>query len=285
MMDLAQQRRFFAEEIEALANLRTPALVDALATVPRERFLRPGPWIVRGESDFGGPARQTRDADPRRVYHNLAIAIDSERQLFNGAPSLLASCIDALVLGPGSRVLHIGAGLGYYTAIIGHAVGAGGRVGALEVDEALAAEARGNLAAFPWVDVRHGDGSAPPGGPFDAILVNAGVTHPLDIWLDALVPGGRMVMPLTATSPQMRTIGKGFILLLTRTGEAVFDVRMLGFVAIYSAVGLRDEALNATLGQKLMKGPFMPATRLRRDPHDPSPSCWLHGPTCCLSTG
>lgn len=42
-MDLAQRRRFFAEEIEALGRIRSAALVDAFATVPREAFLRPGP--------------------------------------------------------------------------------------------------------------------------------------------------------------------------------------------------------------------------------------------------
>ena len=45
-MDLDLRRRFFAEEVECASNIRTPALVDALAQVPRERFLRPGPWHI-----------------------------------------------------------------------------------------------------------------------------------------------------------------------------------------------------------------------------------------------
>jgi len=45
-MDLELRRRFFAEEIEAVTRLRSPALVEALASVPRERFLR----RVRGRS-------------------------------------------------------------------------------------------------------------------------------------------------------------------------------------------------------------------------------------------
>ena len=65
------------------------------------------------------------------------MAIDPERQLFNGAPAFVARLIDALGLRPGARVLHIGAGLGYYSAIIGHVVGATGSVVALEIDEAL----------------------------------------------------------------------------------------------------------------------------------------------------
>jgi hypothetical protein len=42
MSDLAEYRRFFAEEVETVARLQTPALVQALATVPREQFPRPG---------------------------------------------------------------------------------------------------------------------------------------------------------------------------------------------------------------------------------------------------
>jgi len=133
-MDLALRRRFYAEEIEAVARLRSAALVDALATVPREQFLGPGPWTVLADIDFTGtgPAkhRETPDADPARVYHNIGIAIDPARQLFNGQPATLAPWIDALGLTPGARVLHIGAGLGYYTAIMAQCVGPNGLVAA-----------------------------------------------------------------------------------------------------------------------------------------------------------
>jgi protein-L-isoaspartate(D-aspartate) O-methyltransferase len=85
-IDLSERRRFYAEEVQATSHLKNAAVVEALAAVPRERFLGPGPWTIRGEADFLQPARQTADADPRHVYHNLAIAIDPARQLFNGAP-------------------------------------------------------------------------------------------------------------------------------------------------------------------------------------------------------
>ena len=41
-------RQFYAEELLAVCNLQSAALVRALATVPRERFLGPGPWRIRG---------------------------------------------------------------------------------------------------------------------------------------------------------------------------------------------------------------------------------------------
>src|SRR6266545_1607092 len=125
MMDLTLRRRFFAEEIEAVAKLRTAALVEAFAAVPRERFLPPGPWMVLADTDYGAsfsPAatRATADADPARVYHNIAVAIDPARRLFNGQPGTLGTWIDLLDLKPGKRVLHIGSGLGYFTAVMAH---------------------------------------------------------------------------------------------------------------------------------------------------------------------
>jgi len=288
MTDLEQRRRFYAEELDAVCAFRSPSLVEAFAAVPRERYLPPGPWDVLSVADYTPvavpPPRKTPDANPARVYHNIGIAIDAERRLFNGHPGTLASWIDALELKAGGRVLHIGAGLGYYTAIMGAVVGPGGHVTAIEVDDALAASARANLAGMPWIDVRLGDGREGIDGRVDAILVNAGVTHARDEWLDALAVGGRMMLPITLAMPSSGTISKGFMMLVTRTGETEYAVRTVTIVAIYSAVGLRDEALNAALADSMKKSPMFPqVTRLRRDPHDPSPSCWLHGSTTCLS--
>jgi protein-L-isoaspartate(D-aspartate) O-methyltransferase len=291
MMDLALRRRYFAEELEAVCKLRSARLVDAFATVPREQYLGPGPWTVLAESIYtpgaGLGLRVTPDADPGRVYHNIAVAIDPARQLFNGQPGTLAVWIDALDLAPGARVLHVGSGLGYYTAVIAQVVGSSGRVVTFEVDEALAAAAKRNLASMPWVDARCGDSSQLDGETFDAIMVNAGVTHPPDVWLDGLAPGGRILLPITSTMPAMGpTLGKGLVFVLTREDETSLAARVLTVVAVYSAVGLRDEQLNAALGKAMMAGPaqWQAVQRLRRDRHEPAASCWYHATTCCLST-
>lgn len=284
MIELAQRRRFFADEIAAVGAISTPRLVDAIADVPRERFLDPGPWLVRGDADVLTGARRTPDDDPQHVYHNYSIAIDPARQLFNGTPAFLASLIDRLVLTPGASVLHVGAGLGYYSAVIGLTVGASGRVVAIEVDPALAERARGNLASISCVELRAGDGKGPFDERFDAILINAGVTHPQDSWLDALAPGGRLILPLTVAMPQMGTIGKGVTLLLTKGEDDAWPVNVLNMVAIYSGIGLRDDSLNEALGKALRQALFPPIRRLRRDVHEPDARCWLHGSTSCLST-
>ncbi|MGE3274609.1 MAG: protein-L-isoaspartate O-methyltransferase [Vicinamibacterales bacterium] len=299
--------QFYAEEIEAVAGLTAAHLVAAFAAVPRERFLGPGPWTARGEGEVFGPPRTTSDADPKRVYHNLAIAIDASRQLFNGVPSLLAAWMQALGVRPGARVLHVGAGTGYYTAVMAEAVGADGHVEAWEVDAALASRARDGLADRPNVLVYTGD-AAEHSRPFDVVLVNAGATHPRPSWLDALAPGGRLLVPLTVTMPPGAPVGKGFALLVERPSEpapaamgtvplsapqesdmgtvpmsASYPARFLNMVAIYNAAGARDPAIEARLGQAMARGDFMTVRRLRRDAHDEGAGCWLHTPGFCLS--
>jgi protein-L-isoaspartate(D-aspartate) O-methyltransferase len=279
-----EHRRTYAAEIASKAGLKTPGLEEAFATVPREAFLPPGPWLVVGERE---QPRQTPGDDPRFVYEQVSVAIVPERQLFNGAPAFVARLIDVLGLRPGARVLHIGAGLGYYSAIIGQVVGATGSVVAVEIDEALAARAKANVAAMPWVTVECADGTGVvrTTGPFDAILVHAGVTHPLDAWLDALAPGGRLLLPLTVEMPAMgATLGKGVVAVVSRTADgADFRAEILSFIAIYSAIGLRDERIAVSLGQAMRRTSFPNLTRLRRDPHDSTPDCWLHSEQFCLS--
>lgn len=285
-MDLEARRRLFAEELDAVCGFRSPGLLEAFAAVPRETFVPPGPWQVLSLADYSpvpgavAQARATADADPARLYHNIGVAIDPTRRLFNGHPATLATWIDTLALTPGARVLHVGAGLGYYTAVMAHLVGPTGRVLAIEIDGALAAAAAANLAAMPWTEVRCADGTGQLDGPFDAILINAGVTHPRAEWLDALASGGRMLLPLTVQMDA--TIGKGVMIRLVRNGDE-FAANLVTLLAIYSAVGLRDAALNAALAQAMRQQPFPALTRLRRDAHDASASCWVHAPGWCLA--
>jgi protein-L-isoaspartate(D-aspartate) O-methyltransferase len=179
-------------------------------------------------------------------------------------------------------VLHVGSGLGYYSALMSHVAGEHGRVVAVEVDAALAAAAERNLAAYAGVEVRRGDACAPFDDTFDAILVSAGVTHPQPAWLDALRVEGRLIVPLTVSMPAMGRIGKGVVVCLTRTAAEAFTARTLAMTAIYSGIGLRDDEANAELGHTFARCPMPRLTRFRRDVHTASATCWLHNSHGCF---
>ena len=94
--------------------------LQAFATIPRERFLREGPWRIRSEivHDYWS----TEDADPIHLYHDVLVAIDESRRLDTGLPSLWAHLYDILDIKENERVVQIGCGLGYYYR---HLVGSG----------------------------------------------------------------------------------------------------------------------------------------------------------------
>ncbi len=280
---LEDYRRFYAEEIAAVTALRSAALMEAFAKMPREHFLGPGPWEIAGP-DFGmGPQvnyRATEDADPRRIYHNVAVVIQRQRNLNNGHPGTLAAWLDRLEVAPGEHVFHVGAGLGYYTAILSDLVGAAGRVTAIEVDADLATRARANLDPWPNVDMRTGDGGEFDPGPVDAIFVNAGVTHPHPLWLDRLTDGGRLLLPLTFDVGG--GIGKGVMMLVRREGDR-YAARFLTLVMIYSSTSVRDAEVNGLLMRQIGSPKLFSVQSLRRDAHEAEETCWLHGKGFCFS--
>src|SRR3712207_5345550 len=119
---VATARRRFAEELRYVAGVRLPAVVEAFATVPRERFAGSGPWRVLSPMSMDA-YWTTDDADPRHLYHDVLVAIDERRRLNNGQPSLWAALYDRLGLAPGAHVVHVGAGTGYYSAVLAEIVG------------------------------------------------------------------------------------------------------------------------------------------------------------------
>jgi protein-L-isoaspartate(D-aspartate) O-methyltransferase len=121
-------------------------------------------------------------------------------------PSTVAAMIEALRVEPFHRVLEIGAGSGYATALLGQIAAT---VVSLERCQSLAVEAAARLTAFGLDNVRvaHADGLAPDAaeGRFDRVLVHALIEPPaprLTYWLE---PGGALVAAM-ADEDQQRIV-------------------------------------------------------------------------------
>jgi protein-L-isoaspartate(D-aspartate) O-methyltransferase len=286
VMTLEECRRFYAEEIRFSGNIHSQELLEAFARVPREKFLGSGPWEIASPvltAIAAGEVRvaYTRIEDPHQLYHDVLIVLDKDKQITNGQPSSLARWIEALQLRANDKVHHLGCGVGYYTAIIAEVIGPEGLVVGSEVDPLLVARAKQNLASYANVKVYAGDGAAYNPGPCDAMLVNAGVTHPLPLWLDRLNDGGRLVLPLTMAMNQR--IGAGIMAKITRKAD-VFSVQVVSPVGIYSCTSARDQELEPVLKKAVGGGAIMGVQSVRRDSHQKTDSCIVHGAEVCLSS-
>ena len=274
-ISLAQARRWFAEELRVTSPVRrNEAVVDAFAAVPRERFLGPGPWRLIPFTRIDDPYL-TPDDDPAWIYHDVLVSIDPKRGLNNGQPSLWARLFDQLDLEPGERVLQVGAGTGYYTAILAEMVGAQGKVIAVEHDRDLAERAEDNLSPWPQVEVVNGDGTTHDPGRVDVIVAFAGATHPAPMWLERLKPGGRLMMPLTGGNRW------GFFLKATRKGKS-FRATSLGRCGFFHCIGGRDDKAAARLEKAVtaLKGQPVPITDLYtgKPPAARKREVWYAGP-------
>lgn len=150
-------------------------VLAAVGAVPRERFVPPG---ARREAQLDRP-------------------VGIGRGQTTSQPSLIAGMLAALELTGRERVLEVGTGFGYQTALLAHLAS---EVYSIERFEALASQARDNLAAagIEGVHVVVGDGTRglPDHAPFDAIVVSAAAAEVPAALADQLVDGGRLVAPV-----------------------------------------------------------------------------------------
>jgi protein-L-isoaspartate(D-aspartate) O-methyltransferase len=188
---LDEIRGVYARFMAAVSGSADPRLERAFELVPREAFMGPGPWRI----GVYGKYIETPDADPAYLYQNVLVALDADKGINNGEPFLHALWLGAVSPQAGDTVCHIGAGTGYYTAILSVMTLPNGAVHAFEVEQGLAEKARDNLRPFEGVSVTHGNATELPLPPSDLIYVNAGVAVPPPSWLDALRPQGRMIFP------------------------------------------------------------------------------------------
>jgi protein-L-isoaspartate(D-aspartate) O-methyltransferase len=220
MADDAMRLRY-ADRIMRLAGADHPRVRDALASLPREAFLPPPPWTAMS----AGTATTTSDlAD---IYDNVLVALDQREGINNGEPALHAAWLALIDPRPGERVIHVGAGTGYYTAILARLVAPDGPVEAYEVHPKLAAEAARNLNHESAIAVRAESAVGRALPEADVIYVNAGVFAPDPAWLHALAPGGRLIFPWQPANAW----GPAMLVTRSRGGFAARALMQVGFIA------------------------------------------------------
>ncbi|MEM1050020.1 MAG: methyltransferase domain-containing protein [Pseudomonadota bacterium] len=208
-----------------------PRIEQAFLQVHREDFMPPGPWRIV----IGRVSVETPSADPVYLCQNALVALDADKGINNGEPVLHAAWLGAVDVRPGERICHIGAGTGYYTALLAHLTGPDGHVVAYEVEETLARTAKVNLAAWPQVEVRHADATGAALETADIVYVNAGVAVVPLTWLNALSETGRLLFPWRPAE------SVGLALLVSRRGEG-FAAKPLMPSWFIPCVGASDAA-------------------------------------------
>jgi protein-L-isoaspartate(D-aspartate) O-methyltransferase len=281
--ELAIVRRAYAKQVLAEFSVADPRVETAFAAVRREAFLGPGPWPV--PRLWRGYVATPSD-DPVYLYVDKLVGLVTERGLNNGQPSFNSMLVAQAAPRAGEHVVHIGAGVGYYSAIMAHMVGDTGRVTAIEFDADLAERLAANFAGRRNVRVVHGDGTQVNFDPADVIYVNAGATYPVEIWLDRLRDGGRMILPLTTDEghrgSEQEQLRRGAIFRIERRGDE-FLAKWISAVAIFRCEGARDTDSERALAAAFEKGGQERVTRLYRRGDLPDEQCWLNAPDWALA--
>lgn len=119
----------------------------------------------------------------------------------NSQPRTVRNMLCLLDVQSGDRVLDVGSGSGWTSALLGHLVGHTGRVFAVEVVPELVASSRLALESDPrpWVSVHQAESNVlglPAQAPYDRILVSAEARTLPPPLVDQITPGGRMVIPV-----------------------------------------------------------------------------------------
>jgi protein-L-isoaspartate(D-aspartate) O-methyltransferase len=273
MNTTAEHRRFYAEFIVKSTGSTDARLIDAFTAVPREDYVGTGPWPVF----IGTGYLPTVSDDPSLLYQDILIGLATDRKINNGQPTLHARCLGAAAPGAGETVVHVGAGTGYYTAVLAALVGPTGLVVALERESDIAERAASNLKHLSNVIVRAESATETSIPPCDVIYVNAGATHPPSAWLDALSVGGRLVFPLTPNE------GFGVMLKVVRQSPTTFLASTVTRVAFIPCIGARDDAASASLTAALERQSLKEVRSLRRGTA-PDETAWCIGNGWWLST-
>lgn len=178
------RHRMVEEQIRA-RGVRDERVLAVMERVPRERFV---------------PA-----ADAAAAYEDRALPLSSGQTI--SQPYVVAAMTEALRLRPESRVLEIGTGSGYQTAVLAELAAAVWTIERLESLQRIAREALAELGILN-VSYRVGDGTLgwPEAAPFDGIIVTAAAPDVPPSLVSQLAPDGRLVIPVGGREEQTLTV-------------------------------------------------------------------------------
>jgi len=205
--DTARRAAMVALQIER-RGVRDPRVLAAMGNVPRHLFV---PEHLQGAA---------YEDEPLPIGRGQTIS----------QPYIVAYMTEALELKETDKVLEVGTGSGYQTAVLAELVR---DVWTVEIDETLSARARGTLASLGYhrIEFRVGDGAAgwPEAAPFDAIIATACPPDLPGSWAAQLRDGGRLITPVGRDEQ--------VLVLIRRKGDAFIETRLLPvrFVPLVSA--------------------------------------------------
>ncbi|MFJ8665612.1 ATP-grasp peptide maturase system methyltransferase [Streptomyces sp. NPDC093600] len=208
MTDPASERRRMATVLMNEGVLQSPWLREAIESVPRERFLRPGVFLNEGRT--WRPITAT-DTNPDE-WLKIAYSVDTLTTQLDGHltadqaggpvvgvptssstdPATVVGMIETLDLATGHRVLEIGTGTGYSTALMCHYLSED-NVATVEVDAQVAARADAALEAVgfsTWTVTGDGLLGHPHRAPYDRVIATCAVRRIPYTWIRQTNPGG-----------------------------------------------------------------------------------------------
>ncbi|MBB4252132.1 protein-L-isoaspartate(D-aspartate) O-methyltransferase [Rhizobium sp. BK008] len=237
-MDMTRIRERMVEHHVTGRGIRDQNVTRAMLMVPREKFVAPG------SEEF--------------AYEDAPLSIGEGQTI--SQPFIVALMLEKADLDAGDKVLEVGTGSGYASALMSRIAG---HVYSIERHERLALQAKERFEKLGYrnIDVRVGDGSKgwAEAAPFDAIIVSASAPEVPSALKEQLVLGGRLIVPVGRGEAQR-------LKRLTRTGAAAFEEDDLGGVLFVPLIG--EDAWTATHPMYTATAPSSPET-FASEPNSP----------------
>jgi protein-L-isoaspartate(D-aspartate) O-methyltransferase len=210
MTDFALEREVMVEQQMRRRGINEKAILEAFMAVPREAFVG--------------------DDHAHLAYGDHPLPIEAGQTI--SQPYIVALMIQAARIGPGDRVLEVGAGSGYAAAVISRT---GAKVIAVERQHELVEVARERLRRLGYDEVQIVEGDGTKGwrdeAPYDVILAAASGSHVPEALIAQLAPGGRLVMPVGDPA------GIQELIKVTKQPDGILKQESLGGVRFVPLIG------------------------------------------------